>query len=50
MEMGEYDESIENYRKAIAIDRRFASAYAGISINESLKGEAGGANARRSAQ
>ena len=40
MEMGEYDESIENYRKAIAIDRRFASAYAGISINESLKGDA----------
>jgi len=40
MEMGEYDDSIENYRKAIAIDRRFASAYAGISINESLKGEA----------
>ena len=40
MEMGEYDESIANYRKAIAIDRRFASAYAGISINESLKGEA----------
>lgn len=39
MEMGEYDDSIENYRKAIAIDRRFASAYAGISINESLKGE-----------
>jgi len=40
MEMGEYDESIANYRMAIAIDRRFASAYAGISINESLKGEA----------
>lgn len=40
MEMGEYDESIANYRKAIAIDRRFSSAYAGISINESLKGEA----------
>jgi len=39
MEMGEYDNSIENYRKAIAIDRRFASAYAGIGINESLKGE-----------
>ena len=40
MEMGEYDESIANYRMAIAIDRRFASAYAGISINESLKGDA----------
>ena len=40
MEMGAYDESIANYRMAIAIDRRFASAYAGISINESLKGEA----------
>jgi len=43
MEMGEYDESIENYRKAIAIDRRFASAYAGVSINESLKGESAAA-------
>lgn len=43
MEMGEYDDSIENYRKAIEIDRRFASAYAGISINESLKGEANAA-------
>jgi tetratricopeptide (TPR) repeat protein len=40
MEMGDYDESIANYRKALDIDPNFASAYAGISINESLKGEA----------
>ncbi len=40
MEMGQYDESIENYRKAIEMDPNFASAYAGISINESLKGDA----------
>jgi tetratricopeptide (TPR) repeat protein len=39
MEMGEYDESIANYRKALAIDPNFAASYAGISINESLKGE-----------
>jgi tetratricopeptide (TPR) repeat protein len=39
MEMGDYDESIENYRKALAIDPNFAASYAGISINESLKGE-----------
>jgi tetratricopeptide (TPR) repeat protein len=41
MEMGNYDESIENYRKALAIDPGFAASYAGISINQSLKGEAG---------
>lgn len=39
MEMGEYDESIANYRKALAIDSNFAASYAGISINESLKGK-----------
>jgi tetratricopeptide (TPR) repeat protein len=38
MEMGEYDESIANYRKALEFDPHFPSAYAGISINESLKG------------
>jgi tetratricopeptide (TPR) repeat protein len=38
LEMGEYDESIANYRKALEFDPHFASAYAGISINESLKG------------
>ena len=38
MEMGEYDESIANYRKSLEIDPHFPSAYAGISINESLKG------------
>lgn len=39
MEMGNYDESIANYRKALSIDRYFSASYAGISINQSLKGE-----------
>lgn len=43
MEMGEYDESIANYRKALEINPHFPSAYAGISINESLKGNVEGA-------
>lgn len=38
MEMGEYDESIANYRKALEIEPHFPSAFAGIAINESLKG------------
>jgi tetratricopeptide (TPR) repeat protein len=41
MEMGEYDESIENYRKALEYDPHFAASYTGISINHSLKGETG---------
>ena len=45
MEMGDYDESIENYRKALELDANFASAYAGISINESLKGNVEAAQA-----
>lgn len=45
LEMGEYDESIENYRKAIAINANFISAYAGITINQSLKGDAEAAQA-----
>ena len=45
MEMGEYDESIANYRKALEQDSNFPSAYAGISINESLKGNYDGAQA-----
>jgi tetratricopeptide (TPR) repeat protein len=40
MEMGDYDASIENYRKALEIDEYFAASYAGITINESLKGNA----------
>ena len=43
MEMGEYDESIANYRKALEIDAHFLSAYAGISTNECLKGNYEGA-------
>ena len=45
MEMGEYDEAIENYRKAIELDPHFPSAYAGVSTNESLKGNAEAAQA-----
>jgi len=40
MEMGDYDGSIENYRKALEFDPYFAASYAGITINESLKGNA----------
>jgi tetratricopeptide (TPR) repeat protein len=40
MEMGQYEESIENYRKAIEINENFPTAYIGISINESLRGNA----------
>jgi tetratricopeptide (TPR) repeat protein len=40
MEMGNYDESIENYRKALTINPYFSASYAGITINHSLKGEA----------
>lgn len=43
MEMGEYDESIANYRKSLAIDRNFAVSYAGISTNESLRGDSASA-------
>ncbi len=39
MEMGYYDQSIANYRKALQIDSHFGSSYAGISNNHSLKGE-----------
>jgi tetratricopeptide (TPR) repeat protein len=39
MEMGQHAESIENYRKSLAIDRNFSASYAGISINESLRGD-----------
>ncbi len=40
LEIGDYDESIENYRKALEIDPNFGASYAGISINESLRGNA----------
>ncbi len=45
LEMGEYDQSIENYRKTLEIDPNFPSAYAGITINQSLKGDAEAAQA-----
>ena len=38
MEMGEYEKSIEHYRKSLSIDPNFAASYAGIAINESLRG------------
>jgi len=40
LEMGDYDASIENYRKSLEINAYFAGSYAGISVNESLKGNA----------
>ena len=43
MEMGQYDESIENYQKSLEIDPNFAASYAGISINQSLKGDSAAA-------
>ena len=38
MEMGDYETSIEHYRKSLSIDPNFAASYAGITINESLRG------------
>lgn len=40
MEMGDYEGSIANYRKALDIDPNFIASYGGISVNQSLKGEA----------
>ncbi len=40
MEMGNYEESIASYRKALDIDPYFSLSYAGISVNESLRGDA----------
>lgn len=40
MELGDYDASIDNYSKAIEFDPHFLSAYAGLTIAHSLKGEA----------
>jgi tetratricopeptide (TPR) repeat protein len=40
LETGDYDASIENYRKALEIDPNFGASYAGISVSESLKGNA----------
>jgi tetratricopeptide (TPR) repeat protein len=45
MEMGQYDDAIENYEKALAIDSHFVGSYAGISVAESLKGDAAAAQA-----
>ena len=38
MEMGQYDDAIENYNKALELDAYFAGSYSGISVAESLKG------------
>ena len=34
MKLGRFDESIENYRKALAIDARFVASYVGIGNNQ----------------
>ncbi len=39
MEMGQYDESIVNYLKALEVDPNFVFSYGGISVNQSLKGD-----------
>ena len=39
MALGRYDESIENYQAALERDPNFISAHAGISVNQSLKGD-----------
>ena len=49
MEMGQYDEAIENYKKSLAIDSHFAGSYAGISVAESLTGDAAAAQATAAA-
>jgi len=43
LESGEYEAAIENYRKALAINPNFLSAYAGITVAESLRGNAAAA-------
>ena len=45
MEMGQYDEAIASYKKALAIDPHFGGSYAGISVAQSLQGDAGAAQA-----
>ena len=40
LESGDYEASIENYRKALEKDASFAASYAGLSINYSLMGDA----------
>lgn len=45
LEMGEYDEAIANYRKAIELNPNFISSYAGITVGFSLKGDAEAAQA-----
>ena len=49
MEMGQYDEAIANYEKALAIDSHFVGSNAGISVAESLKGDAAAAQAAAAA-
>lgn len=39
MKAGRFDESIENYRKALTLDENFSSAHVGIGNNYSFKGE-----------
>lgn len=39
MEMGDYEESVARYQKALEFDSNFASSYAGLAINYSLMGQ-----------
>ena len=43
MNMGEYDRSIESYKKALAIDLNFAASHIGIATNLNFKGDHAGA-------
>ena len=39
MKMGRYDESIESYRKALALDSNFVASHIGIATNLNFKGQ-----------
>ena len=39
MKIGRYDESIENYKKALSINPQFVFSFVGIATNLNLKGE-----------
>ena len=46
MKMGKYDESIEFYRKALALDPNFVASHIGIASNLNFKGQHEAARAR----
>lgn len=43
LKMGRFDESIGEYKKALALDRHFGASYIGIAANETLLGRHGAA-------